>query len=158
MTDPSDLPTATDMAGTGMDPLDALLSINVRADDIRETLDVPLLGPADAKPVIIPWTYKMLGDDVVEDLREQSTKTKKVGRGQPPERVVDYKKFRSLIVVEATVSPDLTDHRLRSKFGNVSGHNLLPQIIKPGTIDKLATAIMDLGGYDDEELVEAGKD
>lgn len=162
MTDPhadEDERTGADaMAGPNVDPLEALLTIDVVADDIQETLDVPILQKPGAKATLIPWTYRMLSDDTIEELREQSTRTKKVGRGQPPERVTDFKKFRSLIVVEATVSPDLADHRLRSKFGNQAGHNLLPRLIKPGTIDKLATAIMDLGGYDDEQLVEAGKD
>lgn len=145
------------LAGRGVDPLDALLNITTTVEQITETVDVPILHSGPGKAPVIPWTLRVLDDDVVDDLRERATKTVKVGRNQR-ERQTDMKKFSSLLVAEATVAPDLADPRLKGKHGSVEPFKMLRKLILPGTITKLADKVMELSGYDDDELVAEGKD
>lgn len=145
------------MAGRHADPLDALLEINVSTDSITETVDVPIIPPKGAKTApVIPWTLKVLDDETMDDLRERATKT--VKRGRQRERELNFRLFNSLLVGEATVEPNLRDSRLLGKFGSMEPHKMLRKLLLPGTITKLADKVMELGGYDDDELVEAGKD
>lgn len=148
---------ASELAGRGVDPLDALLAISVTPAQITETVDVPILHKRDGSPTpVIPWTLKVLDDDEVDDIRERATKTVKVGRNR--ERQTDFKKMHRLLVAAATTAPDLRDPKLLGKYGSGEPHNLIPKLLLPGTITKLADKVMELGGYDDDELVEAGKD
>lgn len=148
-----------DITGFGsatVDPLEALLAITTSVEKITRQMEVPILHDGEGKAPTIPWVLKVLPDDELEDLRERATKTVKVGRGR--ERQVDFKKFHALIVAAATVTPDLADPRLKGKFGSMEPHKMLGKLVLPGTVTKLADAVMDVSGYDDDELVAEGKD
>lgn len=154
--DPEETDDERGLAGRGVDPLDALLDITASVEDITKTVDVPILPDKKGVAKVIPWTLRVLDDDTVDELRDRATKTVKTGRNSR-ERQTDMKKFSALLVATATVDPNLDEPKLRGKFGSMESYKLLRKLILPGTITKLADTVMELSGYDDDELVAEGE-
>lgn len=137
-------------AGAGVDPLSALLNLDTRVSDVSETFDVPL-----PDTTVIEWTVRALEQSEIDTLRERCTRWVKKGRGAKVEEL-DVQLYTQLIVAAATQNPDLTDERLRQKFGVNRPEQLLAAILLPGTVDGLASKVLEVAGYTDD-LVEAGK-
>ncbi len=146
-------------AGSSVDPLAALLAIDVPADaDITRTFDVPVKSAGER--TTIPWTVGVVTNTMLEECRDAATSwVRKPGARRERVQELDNAKFNRLLIVEATRSPDLRDPRLVARFGQGtrSTDEMLDRILLPGTITKLGDSVLDLSGFDDEELRAEGK-
>lgn len=133
-----------------IDPLDALLAIDVRPEDVADERDVPIVGGQ-----IVKWKYRALTGEEIDALDERCTTWVRRGRGdRVKER--DTQRFTRLIVSTATRSPNLEDQRLKEKFGAQEAEHLVGRVLMPGTIDGLSTKILELSGYTDDLVGTAG--
>jgi hypothetical protein len=134
----------------GVDPLEAILAIDKNPDEVQDTLPVPIIGGAK-----IPWTFRALSGEEIDDIDEQCTTWVKRGRG---ERVKerDTQRFERMIVAKATLTPNLDDDKILKKFGNVPPEKRLVRILLPGTTDGLSAKVLELSGYTDDLIATAG--
>lgn len=134
----------------GLDPLEAILAIDKSPDEVQDTVTVPIVGGAK-----ISWTFRALSGEEIDDIDEQCTTWVRRGRG---ERVKerDTQRFERMIVVKATITPNLDDARIAKKFSNAPPEKRLVGILLPGTTDGLSAKVLELSGYTDDLIATAG--
>lgn len=133
--------------GESIDPLEAILNLGVSPTEVTDTFDVPL-----ADKTVVPWTLRVISQDEIDALDERCTRMVKQGRG-PRIKERDGNKFMRLVVATATTSPDLTDPRLKKKFGQLEPERMVAKILLPGTIENVSSKTLELSGYTGEDLV-----
>lgn len=136
--------------GRGVDPLQALLSLDKTVDDVQETVTVKLV---DGTPV--EWTYRPLKSEEIEEARDRCTRFVKRGRGGKTAEL-DENAMTNLLIATATTNPDLNNQALKSKFKARQPEDVVRAAFLPGTAEGLLSKIMDATGYSDE-LVAVGK-
>ena len=144
-----------DIAGPGVDPLTALLDMDtvVDADDTTTDLLVPV------RPSGTKLTFTIGVVDELEELRDRCMRTERVpGNRSARQRVLDQDLFYREIILAGVQNPKLDAPMLMAKHGiRNQPRMIVDKLLKPGHIVKLAEAILDHSGFDDEDLVEAGK-
>lgn len=133
-----------------IDPLDAILAIDKSPNEVQDTVTVPIVGGAK-----IPWTFRALSGEEIDDIDDQCTTWVKRGRGER-QKERDTQRFERMIVVKATISPNLDDPRVTKKFANATPEKRLVGILLPGTTDGLSAKILELSGYTDDLIATAG--
>lgn len=139
------------------DPLDVLLAVGRRIDQITEDVTVKVIAPAGSSEPTVSTTFtvRVLSSDEIEALSERCTRYVAQGRG-PKVRQTDNVKLQRLIVATATMAPKLDDPRLLQKFGAREAAGVVQGIMLPGQVAALSDKIMEVSGYDDD-VVEAAK-
>lgn len=133
-----------------IDPLDALLSIDQRPEDVTDEINVPIVGGQRVK-----WKYRALTGQEIDDFDEQCTTWRRRGRGERV-RERDTQRFTRMIVAAATLSPNLDDQRLKDKYGVTEPERIVGKVLMPGTYDGVSTKILELSGYTDDLIGTAG--
>lgn len=133
-----------------IDPLDALLNIDQRPEDVTDSLTVPIVGGTRIK-----WSYRAMTGQEIDDIDEMCTAWVRRGRGDKM-RQRDTQRFTRMIVATATLSPNLEDQRLKDKFGAQQPEQLVSRVLMPGTYDAISTKILELSGYTDDLIGTAG--
>lgn len=136
--------------GPDIDPLEALLSIDQRPEDVQDSVTVAIVGGKRIK-----WTYRAMTGQEIDDIDELCTSWVRRGRGDKV-RQRDTQRFTRMIVATATLSPNLDDQRLRDKFGAQDAERLVGRVLMPGTYDGVSTKILELSGYTDDLIGTAG--
>lgn len=137
-------------AGKGVDPLEALLQMEERATTLRETYPVTLMSGQT-----VDFTFRPLEGEEIDKIQERCTNWVKRGRGARVQEL-DTQDMNALLVSTACISPDWRDQRLRAKYGATHPHEVVRKALLPGTIDGLASRLLELSGYTDD-LVASGK-
>ena len=128
-----------------IDPLAALLDEELGASRTK-TITVELRSGAR-----VPWTVQQVSDDVYKRLQKRCRR--KLGKSK--ETVWDGDLFASLLIYHATVSPDLNDPRLLTKYGVPVAEEVVDKILLPGQKDFVGNEAMTLMGYLDELIEDA---
>lgn len=137
-------------AGKGVDPLDALLDMEERAESFTDTFDVRLMSGA-----VVPFTVKALTGPEIDAIRDRCTRWVRRGRGAKVQEL-DTGEMNALLVVSACQSPDWKDARLKKKYGKTHPHEVVSVALLPGQLDGIASRILETSGYTDD-LVSLGK-
>ena len=133
------------------------------------TIDLNL-GTPDM-PRRFAWTITAIGSETLKRIREQGISRegrRQQARGEVPQ--VDNHQINARIVLAGTVEPDLREAAKRKL--EAAGETMPPdpdipalQLLqhrlrhKPGLIDQLSASVLELSGYDDDDIREheAGK-
>ena len=112
-------------------------------------------------PRWISWTVRAVDQEVLRRLtRDGGRATRRRGQSGVPD--IDPQEANAKIVVEATVAPDLAEIA-RVKGVQQTADPLFAQVQvvkhrfrhKPGLIDQIAGRVMDLSGYNEDDVREA---
>lgn len=144
-----DVPPDEIERGSGLDPLEELLSI-----DLTKGMEAEV----DLSPQFkSPWIVKPLSNDMNAQLLERATRYKRNPRTQEQIRELDNVEFTRLVVAYCVKTPNLMDQKVYQKFGvdRKSPDQLVAKILLPGHVDRLASAIMRLSGFRDDLVSEA---
>lgn len=147
---------APDVANA-LDPLDQLLAVGRKVEQITEDVMVKVIAPADSEEPTVKtkFTVRVLSSEEIEQATERCTRYISQGRG-PKEKQVDQQKLQRVLVAMATIAPNLKDARLLSKFGVTEAAGVVGRIMLPGQVAALSDKIMEVSGYDDD-VVEVAK-
>ena len=96
------------------------------------------------------FTVRTVTMDDIEEIEEQAKKFVEVRKGKRKE-VRDEEKFGKLLIVKGCVNPTFADKKLLEHFGVSSAEEVVSKSLRVGEITKLATEIMRLSGFDDDE-------
>ena len=97
------------------------------------------------KPV--EWILKPVSSQTDEDLRKQSTITKKNISGQS-QLELDVNKYIGLLAVACTVSPNLTDADLHTSYAVMGADSLLKKMLLPGEYANYLLKVQEICGFD----------
>lgn len=134
----------------GVDPLQALLNLDKRAEDVREPVSVTLVDGTRTT-----WIVRALTDPEITEANERSTRWVKHGRG-PRVQDLDTSRFAILLISAAVVTPDLKDQRVLAKFISSDAEGVVAKALLPGVRDALSEKVLEISGYSDD-LVSVGK-
>jgi Phage XkdN-like tail assembly chaperone protein, TAC len=134
-------------------------------DEEEEDYEVVQLniGSGD-EPRWINWTVRSVDSEVLRRIQRQGQNRAQRRRGARTGALpdVDPQEANARIVVEGTVHPDLADIARRKGVPETADPTSAAMTVlkhrfrrKPGLIDQLAGRIMDLSGYDEEDVREA---
>lgn len=121
--------------------LDALLGAST---EIEDSVFIKRLG--------VEFTVKSLSTHEISELRAQATRP---GRKGKPE-VVDNELLSNLMIVASCVNPDFSDPKLIAHYEASDAADCLQKALLPGEVAALAQAVMEVSGFDVDE-VEAAK-
>lgn len=132
-----------------VDPLEALLSVDT---------DVPITAQVYIPRLRANFTVRAPKVDEFKEIRSRCFY--EVGKGKKRQRFFDSDKFAKLLVFTFTVNPDFTNPKLAAKYGGLAPEDVVTKALLPGEIEKLGDAILELGGWGDDDeanLVEEAK-
>ncbi len=137
------------------DAADWLLEAAATDPDILHDLKINV--GSRAKPRYVVWTIRAVPGPTIRKLREQAgggnRAMRRAGLAMPDANALF--EANTKLVVLGTAKPDL--NALASQAGMKVGEFLLERAFlkKQGLIDQIAAEIMDLSGYDDEDVTDA---
>ena len=97
------------------------------------------------KPV--EWILKPVSSQTDEDLRKQSTITKKNISGQY-QTDLDVNKYIGLLAVACTVYPNLNDADLQNSYAVMGADSLLKKMLLPGEYANYLLKVQEICGFD----------
>lgn len=97
------------------------------------------------KPV--EWILKPVSSQIDEDLRRQSTITKKNISGQSQVEL-DVNKYIGLLAVACTVYPNLNDAELQNSYSVMGADSLLKKMLLPGEYANYLLKVQEICGFD----------
>ena len=97
------------------------------------------------KPV--EWILKPVSSQIDEDLRRQSTITKKNISGQSQVEL-DVNKYIGLLAVACTVYPNLNDENLQNSYAVMGADSLLKKMLLPGEYANYLLKVQEICGFD----------
>lgn len=107
------------------------------------------------KVVYVEWTVQALSRERINQIREDARKS---ATGRRRARMMNDDGDTSLanlkIAAEGTLYPDLRDPKVRGQFADPSDALKHRFRNKPGIIDQLAAHVIEVTGYDDEDVQE----
>lgn len=101
------------------------------------------------------FIIKAITGDQLDDIRDQCTHTRP-GKGGKMESHVNDQEVGRLVVAEACIEPDFSNSELMDHYKAESPADCTQKALLAGEIVKLSSEIMELSGFDDDE-VEAVK-
>lgn len=126
--------------------------------DTAEVVTLTLwLKVGDPKDPAIPWIIKAIPTDVIRSAeREARAGNRAARRNAGQAQQYDDLKANLRVMVEGTVTPDLPD--LASRQGLRDPATLLQRrfAYKPGIVAQVASQIMAISGFDEEDVQAAG--
>ncbi len=146
---PAELERAKEETAEFVDPLEALLGVDTTVVPSEEVF-IPRLKTKVKVQAPEPNIYKKL--------MKRCTTYKKNKKTGGMSREFDNELFQKLLIFENVVNPNLREPRLLEKYGinQAVPEDIVEKAFYPGEQDRLADAILTLGGYT-EDLVEVGK-
>lgn len=132
-----------------VDPLEALLSVDT---------DTPITAAVYIPRLKANFTVRAPKVDEFKEVRSRCFY--ETGKGKKRQRLFDSDKFAKLLVFTFTVNPDFTNPKLAAKYGGLAPEDVVTKALLPGEIEKLGDAILELGGWGDDEeanMVEEAK-
>jgi hypothetical protein len=136
--------------GPGVDPLEALLAMEERVEDVREEIPVTLMSGQR-----VNFIARALRSEEIDQIRDRCTRWVKRGRG-PRVQELDSQEMNALLVAAGIVSPNFKDQRILAKYATGHASEAVKKALLPGTIDGLVGKLLEVAGYTDD-LVEPGK-
>lgn len=127
-----------------------------------ETQDVRLNIGTPEEPRWINWTIRSVDAEVLRRIQRSGQNRSQRRRGAIAGGDVDVQEANVRIVVEGTVKPDLREIAAKKGVPESADPSSAAIMVlkhrfrrKPGLLDQLAGRIMDLSGYDEEDVREA---
>ena len=93
------------------------------------------------------WILKPVSSQIDEDLRKQSTITKKNMSGQS-QLELDVNKYIGLLAVACTVYPNLNDENLQNSYAVMGADSLLKKMLLPGEYANYLLKVQEICGFD----------
>lgn len=108
------------------------------------------------KPV--EWILKPVSSQIDEDLRRQSTITKKNISGQS-QLELDVNKYIGLLAVACTVYPNLNDENLQNSYAVMGADSLLKKMLLPGEYANYLLKVQEICGFDQkiDDMIKQAK-
>lgn len=111
------------------------------------------VAPAGKKEKVVDFKIQVVDRDEIRALRKQSEQV-----GPAGSREINEMEANLRIVVAGLMEPDLSDEKMRTVRGQYfadPGDALAARFShKPGLIDQLATKVMEISGYNDQDVKE----
>jgi hypothetical protein len=107
------------------------------------------------KVIFVEWTVQALSRERINQIREDARKSA-VGRrrARRDDDSGDTSLANLKIAAEGTLYPDLRDPKVRGQFADPADALKYRFRNKPGIIDQLAAHVIEVTGYDDEDVQE----
>lgn len=145
------------------DEVDAATEWFLTDEEAPETDNFELNVGSPDNPRWIGWTIRAVDQEVLKRIRregEQRTGRRSRAAGAIPD--IDPQEANARIVVEGTVTPDLAEIARRKGIEQIADPMVAQiQVVKhrfrhkPGLVDQIAGRIMDLSGYNEDDVREA---
>lgn len=129
--------------------MSAFLAENIEQVPNKEVVVSKRFKDEDGNP--IPWEIRPLSTAKIRKLRKESM------RFVQNKLDVDIDVLNMKMVLESVVFPDLKDEKVQESHGVMGEEALLDKILLPGEYDELVSQVVDLCGYNSNELVEEAK-
>lgn len=128
--------------------LEALLAVDAGKLNPKQEkkVEIPRLSEAIGEPFIV--TLRSIGSERWGEIQNQAIQVGRKGNTS-----VDLVKLNRMILLDGIVDPFLGDPQLLKHFGAVTPVELLDKLFSPGEMQMLTSAINELAGMGDEEVV-----
>jgi hypothetical protein len=155
----AEIPKGAEPELTGQQSMDAAdWFLSEDSEDATDSFELNVGVGSDGygKPneLWVIWTVRALDRERIRQIRKNSREKRR--RGPGGEGVEDDMQANLRIATDGTVYPDLTDPMMR---GNVADpaealHARFKRLGKSGLIDQIASRVLTISGYDDEDMRE----
>jgi hypothetical protein len=138
---------------TKMDAVDWFLSDDPEEIVAHRKLKLNVSTNPDQE-MYIEWVVQALSRERLGQIRDEATKTATGKRRMKAGEGGDTAYANLKIATAGTMYPDLRDPKIRGQFADPA--DALKQRFrnKPGLIDQIAAHVIEVSGYDDEDVVE----
>lgn len=116
----------------------------VKTEEVKYVVSTRFVDK-NKKPV--EWILKPVSSQIDEDLRKQSTITKKNMSGQS-QLELDVNKYIGLLAVACTVYPNLNDENLQNSYAVMGADSLLKKMLLPGEYANYLLKVQEICGFD----------
>lgn len=116
----------------------------VKTEEVKYVVSTRFVDK-NKKPV--EWILKPVSSQTDEDLRKQSTITKKNISGQY-QTDLDVNKYIGLLAVACTVYPNLNDADLQNSYAVMGADSLLKKMLLPGEYANYLLKVQEICGFD----------
>ena len=116
----------------------------VKTEEVKYVVSTRFVDK-NKKPV--EWILKPVSSQIDEDLRKQSTITKKNMSGQS-QLELDVNKYIGLLAVACTVYPNLNDANLQNSYNVMGSDSLLKKMLLPGEYANYLLKVQEICGFD----------
>ena len=116
----------------------------VKTEEVKYVVSTRFVDK-NKKPV--EWILKPVSSQIDEDLRKQSTITKKNISGQSQVEL-DVNKYIGLLAVACTVYPNLNDAELQNSYSVMGADSLLKKMLLPGEYANYLLKVQEICGFD----------
>ena len=116
----------------------------VKTEEVKYVVSTRFVDK-NKKPV--EWILKPVSSQTDEDLRKQSTITKKNISGQY-QTDLDVNKYIGLLAVACTVYPNLNDENLQNSYAVMGADSLLKKMLLPGEYANYLLKVQEICGFD----------
>lgn len=116
----------------------------VKTEEVKYVVSTRFVDK-NKKPV--EWILRPVSSQTDEDLRKQSTITKKNMSGQS-QLELDVNKYIGLLAVACTVYPNLNDENLQNSYAVMGADSLLKKMLLPGEYANYLLKVQEICGFD----------
>ena len=127
----------------------------VKTEEVKYVVSTRFVDK-NKKPV--EWILKPVSSQIDEDLRKQSTITKKNMSGQS-QLELDVNKYIGLLAVACTVYPNLNDENLQNSYAVMGADSLLKKMLLPGEYANYLLKVQEICGFDQkiDDMIKQAK-
>lgn len=127
----------------------------VKTEEVKYVVSTRFVDK-NKKPV--EWILKPVSSQTDEDLRRQSTITKKNISGQSQVEL-DVNKYIGLLAVACTVYPNLNDENLQNSYTVMGADSLLKKMLLPGEYANYLLKVQEICGFDQkiDDMIKQAK-
>lgn len=134
------------------DAVEWFMSDNPDEEPATESIELNVSTDPD-KEVWVEWIVKVVPRERIQDIRDKSKKKgKKRSRNQEEEANTTLANLK--IATEGTAYPDLRDPKVRGDFLDPADALNYRFRNKPGLIDQICAAVIEVSGYDEDDVRE----
>ncbi|MCG7385107.1 phage portal protein [Paenibacillus sp. ACRRY] len=130
------------------------------AKPIQELEEVVTRRYLDEEGEPVPFVFRPLGSERVEELRDECTKRIPARKGTPAREEFDARRFNIKVGIETTVFPNFKDAELLKSYGVTDPVDVVPKVLETaGEMGAWFEAMQKANDFDDdfEELIEDAK-
>lgn len=127
----------------------------VKTEEVKYVVSTRFVDK-NKKPV--EWILRPVSSQTDEDLRKQSTITKKNMSGQS-QLELDVNKYIGLLAVACTVYPNLNDENLQNSYAVMGADSLLKKMLLPGEYANYLLKVQEICGFDQkiDDMIKQAK-